>query len=105
MSQTPDPVPPWIALPGLDPDEPANQGAAEAYVLLTFLPFWRTLSAEAKTAYLDRWNASAEWRAAIAWRYDQEGFDVEADARDAEAWAAAHPLPAPRRFPWPWRRR
>ena len=97
------PPPPWIALPGLSPDEPANQGAAEAYVVLTFRPFWGALTAEAKAAYLDHWDASPEWRAAIAFNYDHEGFDIEADARDAQAWAAAHPLSA---RPWWafWRR-
>ena len=77
---------------------PADDLAEEAYVVLTFLPFWKGLSAGQKADYLDRWNASAEWREAIAFKYDHTGFDIEADARDSEAWAAAHPLPA--RRPW-----
>lgn len=83
-----EPAPPWVAL-DLSPDDPATQGVAEAYVVLTFLPFWTRLSVAEKANYLDHWNASPEWRAAISERYDQEGLDLEAEAREAEAWRAA----------------
>lgn len=66
---------PWIALPDLSPDDPATQGAPDAYVTLTFFPFWAELSAHEKADYLDRWDASAEWRAVISERYDHEGLD------------------------------
>lgn len=95
-----EPPPPWIALPDLSPDDPCNQGAGEAYIVLEFLPFWSGLTAVQKAAYLDRWNATPEWRAAVAERYDSD-LDIDADARDAEAWAAAHPLPR-KRWWWPF---
>lgn len=91
-----EPAPPWIALPDLSPDGP---GPAEAYVAVTFLPFWTQLTAAEKAGYLDRWNASPEWRSAIAFKYDHEGFDIEADAPDSEARRAAHPLTKPGK-PW-----
>lgn len=91
--------PPWIALPGLSHVDPATQGVADAYVTLTFLPFWTGLSAGEKSDYLDRWNASAEWRAAISERYDLDGLDLEAEAREAEAWRVAH-LPSRHEKSW-----
>ncbi len=94
-----EPPPPWIALPGLSPDDPCNQGAGEAYIVLEFLPFWTALTATQKANYLDRWSASTAWREAIAERYDSD-LDIEADAADAEAWAAAHPRHARKRW---WR--
>ncbi len=84
-----DMPPPWIALPGLAADDPANQGAAETLVALNWLPFWQSLGPAEKARYLDRWSASPEWREAIALRYDHEGFDAEADAREAKEWAHA----------------
>ncbi len=81
--------PPWVAIPGLSADEPANQGLAETYIVLSWLPFWLSLDADGKARYLDRWSASTEWRDAIAFRYDHEGFDADADARDAKEWADA----------------
>lgn len=94
-----EPLPPWIALPDLSPDDPCNQGAGEAYIVLEFLPFWTSLTATAKAAYFDRWNATAEWREVIAERYDSD-LDIEADAKGAEAWAAAHPLRRKRWWPF-----
>ncbi len=96
-----EPPPPWIALPELSPDDPCNQGPGEAYVVLEFLPFWRGLTAARKAAYLDRWSATPAWREAITQRYDSN-LDIEADARDAQTWAAAHPLPERRRWWWPF---
>lgn len=81
--------PPWIALPGLTPGEPANQGVAETYIVLTWLPFWLSLLPDGKARYLDRWSASPEWREAIAFRYDHVDFDAAADAREADTWADA----------------
>jgi hypothetical protein len=85
-------APPWIALPDLDPHEPATQGMPEAYIMLNWLPYWRTLSGPEKAAYLDRWTASAEWRRVIADRYDGGGEDIdwEDEARVAAEWRAAH---------------
>ena len=92
--------PPWVAVPDLQPDDPATQGMAEAYVVLNWLPFWQTLAADGKAAYLDRWQASPEWRAAIALRYDWDGIDLEDEAREAAAWRAENVDDT--RRPW-WR--
>ena len=81
--------PPWVAIPGLTAGDPANQGFAETYIVLNWLPFWQSLPPDEKAHYLDRWSASPEWREAIAFRYDHEGFDAEADAREADEWANA----------------
>lgn len=88
-----EPPPPWVAAPYLLPTDPATQGAEAAYVDLTFLPFWKTLSLDQKADYLNRWSASEDWRHAIAEAYDHVGIDLEAEAREAEAWAAAQPKP------------
>jgi hypothetical protein len=97
-----EPPPPWIAMPALSPDDPANQGAGEAYIVLEFLPYWCGLSVAQKAAYLDRWNASPQWREVIAERYDSD-LDIEADAEDAAAWAEAQGKPR-KRFWWPFGR-
>jgi len=89
--------PPWIALPDLDPQEPATHGLAEAYVAMNWLPFWQGLSAQDRAAYLDRWNASPEWRQVIAERYEGDGIDWADEARVAAEWRAAHVDEAPRR--------
>lgn len=81
--------PPWIIFPDLRPSDPATQGAEEAYIDLEWLPFWRTLDKGARGEYFDRWNAAPEWREVVAERFDQEEFDVEEDAHDSAAWAAA----------------
>lgn len=81
--------PPWIVFPEMRATDPATQGAEEAYIDLEWLPFWQTLHAEARRRYLDRWNATAEWRDVITERYDPEGFDVEEDARASAAWRQA----------------
>lgn len=106
-SELGDLPPPWIALPGLTVDDAANQGLAETYVALSWLPFWRSLAPDGKARYLDRWAASPEWRAAIALRYDHEGFDAELDAHEANEWANARRQTAPvgKRSFWDWLRR
>lgn len=105
MSQATDerrgqPDPPWVAL-DLSPEDPATQGAADAYITLSFLPFWTGLSPAEKARYLDEWDASPAWRAAISERYDHDGFDLEADAREAEAWRiACATAPGPKKGRW-----
>lgn len=81
--------PPWVALPGLTAGDSANQGYAEMYVTLSWLPFWQSLTLDEKARYLNRWSASPEWRDAIALRYDHEGFDAETDTREADECANA----------------
>ena len=94
--------PPWIALPGLTPDNPATQGAEEACVEI-WLADWRQLTKDEKAAYLDHWNASADWRETIEERFERDAAWIEQDAREAAEWAAAHPLPARRRWWQFWR--
>lgn len=84
--------PPWVVFPHLGVDNPPKQGGEEAYVDLQWLPFWQTLDAQRRDRYLDRWDATDEWREVIKERYDSEGFDVDEDARDSAAWAAARDL-------------
>lgn len=82
----PEPAPPWIAFPYLAAYDPPTQGTEEAYIDRGWLPFWLTLDEAGQAAYLDRWQASAEWREVISERYGRRNFDVEEDARDAAAW-------------------
>lgn len=86
MTESP---PPWIVFPDLRANDPATQGAEEAYIDLDWLPFWRTLNVEERGAYLDRWDASAEWRDVVVERFEQDRFDVEEDARESVAWATS----------------
>ena len=81
--------PPWTVFPEMGANDPAKQGAEETYIDLEWLPFWQTLDTEARCDYLDRWNATSEWREVIAERYEPDDFDVEEDARDSAIWAAA----------------
>ena len=94
--------PPWIALPGLDPYEPATHGLPEVYLDLNWLPFWRTLTPEQKTEYLDRWKASPKWREAIASLYEGEDIDWAEEAR-CEAEGRSKLPEREAKLPW-WRR-
>lgn len=89
--------PPWVALPELDPWNPATHGLPEVYVTLTWLPYWTTLTLDEKADYLDRWNASQEWRYAIDLKYEWKGIDLEAEAREATKWREADVDDRPRR--------
>lgn len=77
--------PPWVALPDLQPEDPATQRLAEAYIVLNWYPFWSSLTPAQKASYLDRWNASAEWRDAIAARYDADPIMLADEAREEAA--------------------
>lgn len=79
-----EPPAPWVAIPGLSPNDPATQGEAAAFYDLHWVPFWMTLGAEQKAAYLDRWHAAPEWRDAIARKYDGDGLDLAEDLQDSE---------------------
>lgn len=81
--------PPWAVFPHLNANDPPTQGAEEAYVNIQWLPFWQTLDAQRREDYFNRWDATDEWRDVTRERYDSEDFDVEEDARDSAAWAAA----------------
>jgi len=63
MTAIRDIPPPWIAYPGQDPWWGGwRQGESEAWLHEEWLPFWRTLDAEARDHYLNRWKPPAcEW--------------------------------------------
>lgn len=98
MAHTPPLVdecrPPWLVFPELDPRELAGhlrQGAAEAYFVNHWRPFWASLAGEQRAAYLDRWRASPAWREALAFHFrDDPSFDAAADVRESEAHLARH---------------
>ncbi len=51
-----DVKPPWVEYPGNDPWWGGwRQGASEVWLLNEWLPFWKTLSVEAKDTYLQKW--------------------------------------------------
>ena len=79
--------PPWLVFPDLDPDELSRhlkQGVAEPWFDQQWRPFWSRLSPLQKEQYLDFWTASPDWRAALAFAFDQDGaFDAEADVRES----------------------
>ena len=74
-----EPLPMSIAFPDLAADDVHNQGAVDGYIEYIWWPFWQTLSDDEKGAYLDRHQASADWREAIAERYEWDGFDEDGD--------------------------
>ncbi len=56
-------IPPWIAFPDSEPWWGGwRQGNAEGWLILVWLPFWRNLDNKAKADYVEKWDASADWR-------------------------------------------
>jgi hypothetical protein len=80
-------VPPWRVFPAMRPVEvAARQGAEEAWVDEVWRPFWASLDAPQRTAYLDHWQASDAWRDAIHHTFDPApGFDAQADLMESNA--------------------
>lgn len=60
-----EPPPPWIAYPGLHPQEGFWKFGGEPYMNLVFRPFWKTLDDDGKRLYLERWKAPEEWFAEL----------------------------------------
>lgn len=57
----PDVEPPWVRYPGVDPWWGGfRQGNSEAWLHYIWLPFWRSLDADARKAYLERWRPPKE---------------------------------------------
>ena len=55
--------PPWVVFPGMRPLEAAaDQGLQEAWVDQVWRPFWASLGAAERDAYLTHWGASEAWR-------------------------------------------
>ena len=98
--------PPWIAIPEMQPYDPATQGKADWYINQIWLPFWKLLTPEGKAEYLDRWEASPRWRKAIAYLYDGDNdIDWEEEARFDAEWRAVNVDNVPPRRWWQRRRR
>lgn len=74
-----EPGPMWTIFPDLSADDVHNQGAVDGYIEYIWLPYWRSLSEAEKAAYLDRHDASDDWRQNIAERYEWEGIDEDGD--------------------------
>jgi hypothetical protein len=62
LNKVGDVFPPWEAFPGSDSITGWRQGVGEYWMIQAWWPFWRQLSSTERAAYLDRWNASEEWR-------------------------------------------
>jgi hypothetical protein len=90
-TQERDPAPPWRVFPEITPEDVSvhmRQGRAEPYFDAVWRPFWSSLSEAERSAYLDRWNASGAWRAAMS-DFDVDcDFDPEEEARESEAYLA-----------------
>lgn len=56
--------PPWIEYPGYDPLWGGwRQGISEAWLLDKWLPFWKSLDAVKREAYLQKWPPPDDlWR-------------------------------------------
>jgi|SRR3954447_12692320 hypothetical protein len=80
--------PPWIAFPRLDPDELSRhlkQGVAEPWFDQKWRPFWSALSETQRLQYLDHWKASAQWRDAIHFFFEESSdVDAQTDAAESE---------------------
>jgi hypothetical protein len=86
-----DVAPPWQVFPEITPEDVSvhmRQGRAEPYFDAVWRPFWSALSEAQRSAYLDRWNASPAWRAAMSDLDVDTDFDPEEDARESEAYLA-----------------
>jgi hypothetical protein len=58
-----DPLPPWLVFSNAEPQWSGwRQGVGEEWLLTTWLPFWRGLTAAARQDYLRRWPPpDANW--------------------------------------------
>ncbi|GBQ98558.1 hypothetical protein AA23498_3265 [Acetobacter nitrogenifigens DSM 23921 = NBRC 105050] len=65
----------------MGPWEPVGQGLQQS-VMVDWAPFWRNLTDEQKEDYLNRWNASPEWRDAIDARYNVTDEELAEEARE-----------------------
>jgi len=74
-----EPQPLWVVFPDISAGEVHNQGAVDGYIEHVWLPFWMQCTEEQKSAYLDRYEATDEWREAIAFRYEWDGIDEDGD--------------------------
>ena len=54
--------PPWIAFPNSSPIHGWNQGYQQEWKNNVWLPFWRGMTEAEREDYLNRRQASSEWR-------------------------------------------
>jgi len=65
---------------------PPTQGAEEAWTDTVFRPFWLGLDANARSQYLHHWEASPEWRDALAFAFEGPlTMDHAADAAESDS--------------------
>jgi hypothetical protein len=85
--------PPWVAFPDLTIEtfsRHLTQGLVEAWVDQHWRPFWASLDREERTAYLDYWDASPEWREAVEFFFEPDpNFDAESDAAESREYLAS----------------
>ena len=56
-------APPWIEYPDRPPWWGGwRQGESEHWLHNAWLPFWKALSEEGRSQYIDRWQPSPEWK-------------------------------------------
>ncbi len=69
----------WRVFPNLRAEEVHNQGVVDGYIDSIWWPYWKSLSEQEKSVYLDKYLASPEWRENIAERYEWDGLDEHGD--------------------------
>lgn len=98
--------PPWVVFPELNPQELPGylrQGVTEAYFSNHWQPFWQSLDESRRKEYLSRWKASAEWRDAIRFHFEEiTDCDLAEDARESEEWLARNRATETKWFRKPW---
>ncbi|WP_232556812.1 hypothetical protein [Ralstonia solanacearum] len=91
---TDTPQPPWVAFPALRPETLAThvgQNVAEPWFDQVWRPYWTSLTPIQRTCYLDAWEASPEWREAIAFVFETlSDLDLDQDAKASEAYLRDH---------------
>jgi len=91
---TPPPPPPWIVFPDIKPGDLARhvqQGVAEPWFDQEWRPYWAPLTTIQRDRYLDDWQASPEWREAIAFVFGAfSDLDIDQDAKESETYLIDH---------------
>lgn len=92
-------LPPWRAFPDVPPIEvlTATQGVQELWLDQVWRPFWTSMTPEQRNDYLDRWNATREWRDTLE-HFPARDFDPDQDAADSESHLQAQQRTRPRKI-------
>ncbi len=68
-----------------------RQGIAEPWFDQVWCPYWASLTAAQRAGYLDAWQASPEWREAIAFVFEAfSDLDIDQDAKESEEYLRDH---------------